>query len=180
MSNTTLVDYGIQNEKSHLRAHVCPLVRRVYIYQTKHGLKAIAGHKCVFGYQDGVNIPTSRGYLVPPFDIEKCVSISFSTRAWRAVNFSDKDDTTEKGAKATMLVLAMIKNGLFPLPALAEEITDYDLQINGQDIIISSSAIEQNDIVIQVKCDYNGGEKSLGGTGNLFLQTQECNPLGKY
>lgn len=176
--NTNLVEFGIQNEKSHLRAHVCPVVQRVYVYPTAYGIDAMEGHRCVYGYQDGVSTPTARGYLVPPFDIQNCVSLAFNPRAWSAVDFTDKDSLTEKGRKATRLILAMIERGLFPLPALAEEVTDYELQVEGQDIYISSTAIECDDVVIQVKCDYEGGEKSLGGTGNLFLQIAECNPFG--
>ena len=33
---------------------------------------------------------------------------------------------------------------------------------------------------IQVKCDYRGGPRELGGSGNLFLQTHECNPLRRH
>lgn len=180
LGNTTLVDYGIQNERSHLRAHVCPVAQRVYVYPTTCGVEAMSEHRCVYGYQEGVKTPTARGYLVPPFNIKKCVSIAFNPQAWSKLDFTDSDDLTTKGRKATRLVLAMVRQGLFPLPALAQEITEYELQVKGQDIYISSTAIECDDIVIQVKCDYEGGERALGGTGNLFLQVAECNPLQRY
>jgi len=180
-----LVSYGIQTEKSHIRVHVCPIAKCVYIYPTENGIQAIdSGHyPDVHGYQKDVDFPTAKGYLVPPFDINCCVGLSFRDDAWDAIGFSPSDSTSEKGSKAVKLVLAMIKRGLFPFLAIAaiSEITDKQLQVQGQDIIIASSAIHAHeDIVIQVKCDYAGGEKSLGGSGNLFLQTAERNPLKRY
>ena len=56
-------------------------------------------------------------------------------------------------------------------PAIVKEM---DLQINGVDIVINMNT------KIQVKCDYRGGPKAYGGTGNLYLQVRECNPFGKH
>ena len=87
----------------------------------------------------------------------------------------DKDDGLhEKGRKATLLIKGMIRDGMFPMPAIPLEQLDRALQIDGEDIV---AWISGRRIRIQVKCDYAGGEESLGGTGNLFLQTAELNPL---
>jgi len=118
------------------------------------------------------------GYLVPPLGIPGCVALSFRATVWDYLRFSDTDTLYEKGRKATDLVLQMIKRGLFPLPALGEEITDQDLQVDGEDIVIKANAFRYENLVVQVKCDYKGGERDLGGTGNLYLQTAECNPFG--
>lgn len=181
----SLVDYGIHNENSHIRTHVCPVVRKVYVYPTKSGVQAIETQRYhrVLAYQEGVKSPTAEGYLVPPFDIERCVGMSFRDNVWEAIAFRADESTSEKGKKAVRLVIAMIGNGLFPLLAalVAEEITDKELQVRGQDIIVPASAIHaKEDIIIQVKCDYIGGESDLGGSGNLFLQTAESNPLKRY
>jgi len=180
LGNTALVDYGIQTEKSHIRAHVCPKARRVYVYPTPNGIEAIESGAYISrpGYQSGISMPTSLGYLVPPFDIAECVALAIRPDAWDYLNFSDEDSLTDKGNKAVRLVKGMLKRGLFPIPAIGTEITDRDLQVDGTDIIIRAGAIRQQDIVIQVKCDFPGGERDLGGTGNLFLQIAECNPLG--
>lgn len=179
--NTKLIDYGIQNESSDIRVHVCPNAQRVYVYPTIFGLQTIddGDYPLVNGYQKGFDFATAKGYLVPPFNIPKCASITMHPRVWTHMAFSLSDTTTAKGQKATDLVLGMLKNGLLPIPALGQEIKEFDIQVKGQDIIIKSSAITQDDIRIQVKCDYRGGEKCFGGTGNLFLQIQECNP-GQY
>jgi hypothetical protein len=179
--NLELVDYGIQTEESQIRVHVCPLAERVYVYPTECGVKAVKSglYRKSPGYQDGVQVPTAMGYVVPPDEIEKCIGISFRPSVWRALQFSEDDTLTEKGRKAVHLIMEMLREGLFPIGALGQEITAKDVQIKGTDIIIKAGAIAQRDLIIQVKCDYRGGPKELGGTGNLFLQVAECNPF-KY
>lgn len=173
--------YGIQNERSDLRAHVCPVVRRVYVFPTEEGQRIIKTGKWrrTAGYQKGVDGPTAMGYLVPPFAICRCIALEVRDVAWDAVRFSDEDDTTTKGHKAVLLVENMIRAGLFPLPYVIHECETElakAVQIDGDDIVVLTGA---NRVHIQVKCDYPGGDKTLGGTGNLFLQVQERNPLKK-
>ena len=180
-SDNLLHDYGIQNEQSDLRAHVCPLVRRVYVYPTAEGRRAIAagGWTPRPAYQAGVTGPTAMGYCVPPFAIRRCVALEVRAEAWEKVAFCDTDDTSEKGKKAVRFVRDMIRFGVFPLPYVIGE-CDTDLsrtmQINGDDIVVS---VGTNQVHIQVKCDYRGGDDALGGTGNLYLQVAERNPLGR-
>lgn len=182
LGNTVLVEHGIQTEQSNIRAHVCPKAKRIYVYPTWRGVDVIksGGYRYVDAHQPGVIVTTAKGYLVPPFDIRDCVSISVNNGVWEWLAFSDDDSLRDRGRKATQLVLQMIKRGLFPIPAIGTEITDKDIQISGTDILIRSGAITQQDIIIQVKCDYPGGERELGGTGNLFLQIAECNPQRIY
>ena len=182
IGNTKLVEHGIQTEESDLRAHVCPVARRVYVYPTKRGLEAVESGRfpSVAGFQDGIKTATAKGYLVPPFEIKECIAISLRAQVWDYLCFSDHLTLLEKGKKAEKLVIQMLKRGLFPIPALPTGITDEDIQIRGADIIIKAGKLTQDDIVIQVKCDYKGGAKADGGTGNLFLQTEECNPFGYH
>ena len=179
---TKLIDYGIHNEQSHIRAHVCPKARRIYVYPTQRGVEAILTGEFikVNGFQDGVSDPTSEGFLVPPFSIRECISICVNNNVWDYFDFSDADDTTVKGNKAEKMIFGMIKRGLFPIPALCEIVNDKDIQISGGDIFIKPNAIRKNEIIIQVKCDFPGGERSLGGSGNLFIQIAESNPLHKH
>ena len=91
----------------------------------------------------------------------------------------EDDDTSEKGRKAVGLIAAMLRRGLLPIPGKVQRlVTDIDkpLQIEGQDIIVEFGAAT---VRIQVKCDYKGGDKSRGGTGFLYLQTAERNPMKK-
>lgn len=176
IGNTTLVEHGIQTENSHLRAHVCPLAHKVYVFPTQNALDAIASGRYPQrpARQPGIDVITAMGYLVPPFDIEQCVGIALRPAVWDSISWDGS--TRWKGRQATTLVMGMIRRGMFPIPAIGTEIEDQDLQIDGTDIIIRAGAIRQQDIIIQVKCDYPGGE--LPGSGNLYLQTEECNPFG--
>jgi len=177
-----LVDYGIQNEESDVRAHVCPVARRVYVYPTTTGRAAVDSgrYKKVPGWQPGVNEPTAEGYLVPPFEIERCISLGVNDGVWERLGMAQAQDTSTKGRKALWLVKHMILAGLFPLPMIGTEVQEKDIQIRGADLIVAPRAGAERPFVVQVKCDYPGGEKALGGTGNLFLQVAESNPLGRY
>ena len=174
LGNTELVEYGIQNEDSDLRVHVCPTVRRMYIYSTSAGVAAIETGKyekaAANTLVDGAWIKTAEGYLVPPDDIDGCVNVTIPE--WMAAHFSKDSSTTRKGALATRLVQRFCKEGWFPLPAGAIPVDDHRMQVSGIDLIIIGDRVK-----IQVKCDFRGGPRELGGTGNLFLQVAECNPL---
>jgi len=174
-----VINYGIHNEQSDLRVHVCPQARSIYVYPTASGIAAIDPniHQKVKGYQDGIDYPTAEGFLVPPMGIAQCILLQVRPSVWDTLSFSTADTTTVKGVKAVRLVVGMLKAGLFPLPGLPEENIDRLIQINGTDITVE---IMQRIVRIQVKCDYPGGEKRFGGTGRLFLQIAEINPLGRH
>ena len=84
------------------------------------------------------------------------------------------ETTSTKGLKAVAIVVAMLKQGMIALPLNTKVIDDKALQIKGTDVIV------QNTLHLQVKCDFAAGPRDHGGTGNLFLQTQECNPYKLY
>ncbi|MFA7463227.1 MAG: hypothetical protein WCY59_08810 [Anaerovoracaceae bacterium] len=177
-----LFDYGIQTEKSDIRTHVCPTVRRVYVYPTESGLIIIekGNYPLVPGFQPGYAGPTSEGYLVPPDDIPYCVELKFRDGAWDHLKFRKEESTSEKGRKAVLLVKMMLKRGLLPIPTESEIVEERDIQISGTDIFVRANSLKERDVHIQVKCDFDGGRKELGGTGNLFLQVKEINPFGLY
>lgn len=180
MIQMSLVNYGIQTEKSHIRVHVCPIARCVYVYPTISGLKAISTGKypLIYAYQTGHENPTARGYLVPPDNIACCIEIVLNNNTWEFFDFREEESVINKGEKAVRLVKGMIKKGLLPFPAIPKIIKNQSMQINGIDILIQST--KQNNVHIQVKCDFKGGDKNRGGTGNLFLQIQEANPKKQY
>lgn len=171
-----LVEYGIYQENSDVRVHVCPYVKRVYIFPTEEGVKAIDSdnYKPIDGYQKGVKGRTSIGYNVPPEDIRNCISVSVNRRVWERLSFDRSAETSEKGAKAVQIVVGMIRRGMLPLPGNPSH--DPVMEIDGTDIV---ARFEAQTIYIQVKCDFKGGHKRLGGFG-LFLQTHERNPRNLY
>ena len=174
MGNTALVQYGILEEKSDYRAHVCIAAMTAYVFPTEEGRRAIEGgnHRTARAYQ-GDHV-TAEGLLVPPDDINECQAVGIPEHWLVSLNFSESDSTTDKGEKAVKVVKGMLKKGMIALPLVANQIDDKDMQIEGVDIIVTGR------VRIQVKCDYRGGDRRLGGTGNLFLQTKECNPYGLH
>jgi hypothetical protein len=123
------------------------------------------------------NITTAIGYLVPPKSIPGCHQVIVADNVWkmsRIATYPERGHQSEKGRAAVYIVQEALKQGLIPLNVTAKEIADKDMQIAGTDIYVKAG------IKIQVKCDYNGGPKAYGGTGNLFLQIAECNPFKLY
>jgi len=171
--NTKLIDYGIQNDKSDYRAHVCVNARYVYVYKTQLALAMLAApnHFMKRDVFTG-NIKTAIGYTVPWPLIPEIRQIEIPITWWDKIKFDEKETTTIKGNKAVTIVKGMLKRGLFPFFAEGKEIDDIDIQIEGFDLSVFLQ------INIQVKCDYRGGGKAgmPGTTGNLFLQIAECNP----
>lgn len=172
---TKLADYGIHNEKSDIRLHVCPKIQRVYLYETKHGVAAIATgryqKKPAGQYVNGQYHVTASGYLVPVFDIVGCQEFMLPDDIWRQYPMSENDSTSKKGMAAVRLVRAALIARAITLPGQVAVIEEKSLQIDGVDLIVQVS------LRLQVKCDFRGGNRALGGTGNLYLQTSELNPL---
>lgn len=173
MAVQPLVNYGIQTEESDIRAHVCVLAGKTYVYQTRHGVSVCKSG--VFAkkpaYQPGVEYATAMGYIVPWNKIPGVVPINSLWLIDRA-KFSEIESTTIKGQKASWVVEQLIRVGWFPLPVVAEVASETSIQHKGIDLIVSGKWR------IQVKCDYKGGgDRTTGTTGNLYLQVAECNPL---
>jgi len=166
-----LVNYGIQNEESDIRAHVGVLAGKVYVYRTADGLMAIEQWQGEArpAYQPGVSYPTALGYPLPWRNIHRVLAIPCKGFI-DYEQFSDSDSTSSKGEKASSVVERLIRSGYFPLPADPTVIKDSSIQRKGIDLIVSGKWR------IQVKCDFRAGD-GPGCTGNLFLQVAESNPL---
>ena len=93
-----LVDYGIQNDESQFRVHICFNARNVYVYPTQEAKNFLEENKesyrCVPAYQPGYKKPTAMGYLVPINDIPFCDEIEMPSEVlW--VNEIKEGDTIE-------------------------------------------------------------------------------------
>lgn len=168
-----LFESGIQTERSDVRAHVGPLARRVFVFKTVEGIKAIEKYSPPLGYagQPGVNGCTAEGWKVRLEWIDGLVCIPCTTYDWSI--FDRCRNTSEKGKAACDLVVALLERGRFPVFANASEDDRVSVQINGADIVIFAKQ------KIQVKCDMRAGlpQHHPDCTGNLFLQRKERNPL---
>jgi hypothetical protein len=173
-SMTDLVAYGIQDEKADLRAHVCVVARCVYTYPTFRAREQITKRKYLLkpAYQNGIK--TAEGYLVPPDDIPGCRPSRLSDLYWDTYCITEDMDTREKGERAAQLVADALRAGRIAFPLYPRVVREYDLQLIGFDIVANAN------ISIQVKCDFKGGHRHLGGTGNLYIQVAEANPHKLY
>jgi hypothetical protein len=170
-----LFEYGIHNEHSDIRAHVGVVARMVFVFKKQAGIDAMqeAEERCAS--QPGVNgIPTGLGKIVPIGSIAGLRLIKLTHwPIWE--KFSNIMTTTEKGKLAVWIVIETLKRGYFPLWIDATETDDKNIQILGTDIIIDLKKR------VQVKCDWRAGPRHIDGcSGNVFLQTYECNPLRRW
>lgn len=172
LGNTKLVDYGIQNEDSDIRAHVGVLAGKVYVYTTRHALDVLGNKKYPVRNvsRNPQGIITAQGYAVPVVDI-KPATINAEALIQRE-QFSADDNESIKGEKAVNVVQSLLRGGRFPLPVNPVIVQDVEMQHKGLDIIVRGTWR------IQVKCDYRCGHGHIDCTGNLFLQVRECNPFG--
>jgi len=145
----------------------------VYVFPTEDAIWLIE----TFGFEkrpayqmlpDGRKIVTAMGYKVPVESFESCgnlqrIKIPSDIFEENHIWGGDKEDV--KGRKAEKIVRAMDKRGLILVrPGL--EMVSSDEQIKGKDF-------KSKPYDWQTKCDYKGGST---GSGNLYIQVEECNP----
>lgn len=169
-----LIEYGIKQEKSNIRAHVCPAAKYVYVYQTKvvQDLIQRQAYREVSVTTNGQT--TAKGLLVPLDDIPGLRRVPIADKMWEKMDIQSDQSTSVKGRKAHELVEKLIERDRFPLFNKPISITNLDLQYAGVDLMVVE------DKKIQVKCDLKGGDKRHGGSGNLFIQTYESNQYKQY
>ena len=170
MKNTKLIEYGIFQYDSDYCAHVGFVAAMIFLYETEYMKKFISSnsYRKAPAYQG--NIKTAEGFLVP-WDKPDLITINLPILNKK---YSFCSDTSTKGQWAVDVVKHALRLGMIPFRFKVDEITDKDMQIKGKDIIAIST------FSIQVKCDWKAGPMEKGGTGNLFIQTHECNPFGKH
>jgi len=171
--STALVEYGIREERSDIRAHVSPGTQRVYVFKTADMVLLVDEneYRCVPAYQPGVEGPTAEGLLVPVDDVPDLRTLNWAGAPW--ADFIETDTTTQKGAMAVDIVKALMQMGRFPL-WVDGHTPSTKMDIEGTDIIVCGQWR------IQVKCDWSAGRKKDGGSGNLYIQLKERNPLGLH
>ena len=175
-SNVQLVDYGIQNEESDIRAHVAVYAQKVYIYRTEIGqavIKRRPPYRLASVYTAGIK--TAEGYLVPTRNIDGCQGYAIPDNVFTTSGIGqlpERGYQGQKGKAATYIVHQMLQLGLVPVPVTVTEVNDQSMQIQGIDIQTRAN------VNIQIKCDYRAGNGTHPRcTGNLFLQIRECNPF---
>lgn len=168
--------YGIEDEQSDIRAHVSLPGRSLLVYRTSDmvdlvRLKAYPERNAT---QPGVDFDTAKGWIVPIADIIPMGAFIRSEHfPWDRWSHNEMG-CKEKGDMAVYCVKAAIVNNRFPLWVCGRTNADTELDIQGTDIIVSARRR------IQVKYDHLAYPKNEGGSGNLFIQTRECNPLKIY
>jgi len=167
-----LYKYGIEEEQSDIRAHVSFVGRCVTVFRTADMLALVSAHNYreTTATQEGVEGPTAKGVLVPIDDIEPKYILTSDKFPWDKYT-TDTTDTGIKGHNAITVVTAAIKANKFPMWVCGIVETDKEIDIQGTDIVVNARRR------IQVKCDWRGCPREQGGTGNLFIQTHERNPL---
>ena len=170
-----LFDYGIEVEQSDIRAHVGPATRRVYVFRTAEARKlaAMGKYDIAAAFQPGVDGPTATGWKIPVGDFRGIFTLRWDALQWWTW-FSKDSPTNEKGRHAVRVVTELLKAGRFPLWVDCDENDRTRLQLKGTDILLYGKWR------IQVKCDWSAGPRELGGTGNVFIQKAERNPLKKW
>jgi len=166
----SLFDSGIHTENSDIRAHVSVAGKTIYVFQTKHGVAAMeASTNIKEASQPGVEGITAKGKAVPWDSIKGLRRLKY--HSWpRWDEFSQQMTTSQKGSLAVSCVTDSMREGRFPFWLDAAEDKRENIQIKGTDIVIFCRK------KIQVKCDWHCGERPPG-TGNIFLQFAERNPL---
>lgn len=166
-----LFDSGIHTENSDIRAHVSVVGRCIYVFPTLNGIAAMEACEDVRSAgQPGVVGVTALGKVVPWRSIEGIRQLQFvSWPKWE--EFREDMTTSQKGSLAVECVIASMRIGRFPFWLNATEDQRQNIQIKGTDIVVFCKK------KIQVKCDWKAGE---GGTGNIYLQFSERNPLKRH
>lgn len=179
LGNIKLVDHGIEQEEVDIRIHVSFQTRMLFIYWREDVIEIMNSYRMRSAYQG--DIETARGRIVPYDKIPDICMADIPLDVLIENWCEEKADESIKGKCALAIVRTMIENGelqrncpqFFGL--MSEDVNDLDMQIKGRDIIVTA-----NCPTIQVKCDWKAGPKDNGGTGNLYIQIQECNPHGKH
>lgn len=176
LGNTRLVQHGILNEQSDIRAHVCVNSKTVWVFKTQAAVEAVKSGKWksrdVFTPVNGKRVVTAKGCPVPPGAIVGAIAVPADDVIAKA-DFRDTDDNSTKGRKAAQVVADLLAQGRFPLWGIYQPVTEKQMQVKGVDIHVHL------DTHIEVKADIRGGVGE-GTTGNLFLQYAECNPYKLY
>jgi len=172
-----MIQYGILEEKSDYRIHVCPLDKKIYIFKTsivRDMVKdAIQTKKYRFVPARCEGELSGWGYIIPPTDILGIRFAEIKPTELTTKTTKTTRATSEDGDRAVALTIEAIKNDELPYITCITEpivVTEKKKQIDGVDIIVTD--VFEGILDLQVKWDGPGG---ICGTGNLYIQTHEVN-----
>lgn len=185
MSNS-LVVHGVAQEIVHLRCHVVPDLKRIFVFTQLNAIEALkvapGRYDRIEAGQDGVVGTTGICYGIKFGKELKEQSILLPEVLWARIpkpfSFATRYElsTTQKGERALLAVKLSIDQGYLNLLDYSHRsglsiVTDKQIQIEGADIIVSLTA----NVRIQVKCDLRAARYQ-----SLALQIAECNPLKRH
>lgn len=158
MNANGMVSHDPHADAAEIRVHVCVKARRCYVFQ-------VALIPDLDNYPVHVS-KTSEGRLVPWHHFPKILTRDIPS-GWTDGFVKGADDV---GERAEAIVERLIHSVGLPLPGAVYRVDCKRAQIGGTDLSVNRD--------IQVKCDFDGGERDRGGTGNLYIETAERNPRG--
>ncbi len=184
-----MIPHGPEQERSDIRVHVCIEARQIYIFSREAAIEIVqekmgSGAKGFPVYTG--DIKTAFGYPVPWEEIRDIIEIPFPDSI-PEYELAITASTSEKGRYAEDIWVQMseedgqeiykklIEKGIVSANISPRKVDDIKLQKSGID-----TEIRIPEFTAQVKCDYRGGSKEHGGTGNLFIQIFECNPYEQH
>ncbi len=159
---------------------MCYQIGYLYVFPTQELVKAIDRNKGKLQRRsisrNSDDIVTAAGFLVPPAIIRRVRAHKIDKSIPRPHR---REPNSVKARAAEALASKMIQEGTIYIASISDNPTvefveDKREQSRGVDFIVDS------EVVVQVKCDYSGGHKSMGGTGSLFVEDFECNPYQSY
>lgn len=175
LGNTELVNCGIFDESPDtIRAHVGAITGFVFIFKSGDAQTLLRQRTYPLrpAYTDGIR--TALGPTPAWNDIPNIKSYRIPQDLLYHARQRNGQGTSEKGSAAVYVVTNMLVRGLIPINVQILEVDNKAEQIMGIDLRVNAS------IKLQVKMDWKAGPKELGGSGNVYLQTQECNPFGRH
>lgn len=169
-----MIKYGIDEEESDIRAHVSLPGKCITVFRTAdmRALLERNSYPTRMAGQKGVDGFTSKGHVVPITDVNPKYILTSKFYQWDKWDH-DAMSCGEKGDMAVDCVRAAIIANKFPLWVCGIVNDQVEIDIEGTDILVSSRRR------IQVKYDWLAYPKP-GGSGKLYIQTHECNPLRLY
>lgn len=170
IGNTKLIEHGIFQEQSYWRIHVS--YTKVFIFSTEKMKERCLSkqYRVKPAWQD--KIETARGFLVPLKDVSDLQTVEIPDLIKKNYKWAPSQNVSlgQQGKIAEAIVHAMLQEGLIQLPIKVTVETRQASQFAGVDLVYTTESKG-----LEVKSDLRAEE-----TGNLYIQTHECNPYKQH
>lgn len=176
-----MTTHGPLTEIATWRAHCSPVTQRVFLFRnadlrTLLDARLYQGRpfqrKQIFLSLRGHRTQTAEGWLVPWRLVPGIQAFPLPPLWWH--KFQIGASTSAKGARAVEVFEAAVHCGCIPpLRGQIMRAATVDEQKAGADLWCDAGYVE-------VKCDWLAGDREDGGSGNLFIQEREINPLRQH